>query len=153
MICPSAIRLQSQSYTLPSRGIQTIICRAPDCLVVHENGFFPYENTKMLRRLWTIAFRVVVVQADAAILVVAAPKKEFDSGFGSIDGPTGAATAGSGGPDIFDTGDDAPCLVPSGGQTRESALLLHGLGVSNIIVAVNKMDQVCIHSLIPQVVP
>ncbi len=51
-----------------------------------------------------------VVRADAAILVVSAQPGEFEAGFGA------------------------------GGQTREHALLVHSLGVTQIIVAVNKLD-------------
>ncbi|KAK7100178.1 HBS1-like protein isoform X2 [Littorina saxatilis] len=51
-------------------------------------------------------------QADVAILVINATRGEFETGF------------------------------ESGGQTREHALLARSLGVSQIIVAVNKMDTV-----------
>jgi elongation factor 1 alpha-like protein len=52
-------------------------------------------------------------QADAGILVINASKGEFERGF------------------------------DRGGQTREHALLLKSLGVSQIIVCINKMDTVC----------
>lgn len=51
-------------------------------------------------------------QADACVLVVNATRGEFESGF------------------------------DQGGQTREHALLVRALGISNIIVAVNKLDTV-----------
>uniref|UniRef100_T1J683 Tr-type G domain-containing protein n=1 Tax=Strigamia maritima TaxID=126957 RepID=T1J683_STRMM len=51
-------------------------------------------------------------QADAAILVVDATKGEFETGF------------------------------ESGGQTREHALLVRSLGVSQLVVVVNKLDTV-----------
>lgn len=51
-------------------------------------------------------------QADCALLVVDASTGEFEAGFGR------------------------------GGQTREHLVLVRSLGVSQVIVAVNKLDQV-----------
>ncbi|XP_065321726.1 HBS1-like protein isoform X4 [Gordionus sp. m RMFG-2023] len=56
-------------------------------------------------------------QADAAILVIDATKGEFETGF------------------------------LSGGQTREHAILARSLGVSQLIVAVNKMDTLARHNV------
>lgn len=57
-------------------------------------------------------------QADCAILVVDAATGEFEAGF------------------------------ERGGQTREHVLLVRSLGVSQVIVAVNKLDQVWILDLL-----
>ena len=54
-------------------------------------------------------------QADCALLVVDSSVGEFESGF------------------------------ERGGQTREHLLLVRSLGVSQVIVAVNKLDQVSFH--------
>jgi elongation factor 1 alpha-like protein len=53
-------------------------------------------------------------QADCALLVVDASTGEFEAGF------------------------------ERNGQTREHILLVRSLGVSQVIVAVNKLDQVCV---------
>ena len=53
-------------------------------------------------------------QADCALLVIDAATGEFEAGF------------------------------DRGGQTREHLLLVRSLGVSQVIVAVNKLDQVCV---------
>jgi elongation factor 1 alpha-like protein len=52
-------------------------------------------------------------QADCALLVIDSATGEFEAGF------------------------------DRGGQTREHLLLVRSLGVSQVIVAVNKLDQVC----------
>jgi hypothetical protein len=79
-------------------------------------------------------------QADVAVLVVSAIPKEFDAGFGDpaplgMSDPFGAETPGDR-PAYTDSG------AAGGGQTKENAILLRSLGVRNIIVAINKMDQV-----------
>jgi elongation factor 1 alpha-like protein len=56
-------------------------------------------------------------QADCALLVVDATTGEFEAGF------------------------------EKGGQTREHLLLVRSLGVSQVIVAINKLDQVFLISL------
>lgn len=56
-------------------------------------------------------------QADCALLVVDAANGQFEAGF------------------------------DRGGQTREHLLLVRSLGVSQVIVAVNKLDQVLKHYL------
>lgn len=61
-------------------------------------------------------------QADSALLVVDASTGEFEAGF------------------------------DKGGQTREHLVLVRSLGVSQVIVAVNKLDQVCVllnHTVLP----
>lgn len=66
--------------------------------------------------------------ADVAILVVAATKGEFEAGFNvTSTTPTGSGGLGGSG-------------SSSGGQTREHVVLARGLGVSQLIVAVNKLD-------------
>lgn len=52
-------------------------------------------------------------QADCALLVVDAATGEFEAGF------------------------------DRGGQTREHLVLVRSLGVTQVVVAVNKLDQVC----------
>ena len=54
-------------------------------------------------------------QADSALLVVDASTGEFEAGF------------------------------DRGGQTREHLVLVRSLGVTQVIVAVNKLEQVCVH--------
>jgi translation elongation factor EF-1alpha len=54
----------------------------------------------------------LLFQADVAVMVVNATRGEFEAGF------------------------------DSGGQTREHAVLVRSLGVSQLIVAVNKLDTV-----------
>ncbi|KAL7520349.1 hypothetical protein ACHAWX_005077 [Stephanocyclus meneghinianus] len=59
--------------------------------------------------------------ADCGLLVVAATTGEFEAGFAAANcGEAGAASVG--------------------GQTREHVILSRGLGVSQLIVAVNKLD-------------
>ena len=60
--------------------------------------------------------------ADVGLLVIAATPNEFESGFGAAPG---REDGGSGG---------------GVGQTREHIILARGLGVSQLIVAVNKLD-------------
>lgn len=57
-------------------------------------------------------------QADSALLVVDAAVGEFEAGF------------------------------DRGGQTREHLILVRSLGVSQVVVAVNKLDQVSVESWI-----
>lgn len=55
-------------------------------------------------------------QADAALMVVDAATGEFEAGF------------------------------DRGGQTREHLVLIRSLGVGQVVVAINKLDQVCNYS-------
>mmetsp|Transcript_5630 Transcript_5630/g.12293 ORF Transcript_5630/g.12293 Transcript_5630/m.12293 type:complete len:152 (+) Transcript_5630:1300-1755(+) len=66
--------------------------------------------------------------ADCGLLVVAATTGEFEAGFARGDGSNsgGGSTSSSGG---------VMC-----GQTREHIVLSRGLGVTQFVVAVNKLD-------------
>jgi elongation factor 1 alpha-like protein len=64
--------------------------------------------------------------ADVGILVVAATRGEFEAGFVPHTNTTTSSSSSSIG----------------GGQTREHVVLARGLGVSQLIVAVNKLDAV-----------
>ena len=60
--------------------------------------------------LWTPSSSLLPTQADCAVLIVASSTGEFEAGIGKS------------------------------GQTREHALLAYTLGVKQLIVGVNKMD-------------
>lgn len=72
--------------------------------------------------------------ADCGLLVIAATRGEFEAGFAS----------GGGGGGSSDDQDGFGTAMPSGksmgGQTREHIVLSRGLGVSQFVVAVNKLD-------------
>eukprot|EP01082_Thalassiosira_pseudonana_P003227 g2981.t1 g2981 contig12:1193849-1195038(-) len=72
--------------------------------------------------------------ADCGLLVIAATTGEFEAGFASGGGGGGSSNDQDG------FGTAMPSGKSMGGQTREHIVLSRGLGVSQFVVAVNKLD-------------